>query len=341
MSESQNTLREALAESFASKEAETTEDIQSQARFAAQEQEAQADNQQAAPDIQETAQIEQSQLQRPTHWKKEYLPMWDKLATGQPLSAEEARKLAEYSNQREKEFATGVSTYKTKADQAKALEDAVAPFLPDLQKNNIQPSQWIQNLGNAHKTLASGSEDQKIQMFGRLIHDYGINLPAFLQHIGVGQEQTQSVGIINELMSKIKSLEGNVNTVTSWREQQEQQAGLSAIQKFTDAEKYPHFEQVRETMAQILESGLAPDLDKAYEKAVRLSDEAWSAEQERQAQAIAAQNQQAQKAAAVAKAKAHAVSTKTTTPSGSTSSGTKDRRALLAEGLNSLSSGRV
>ena len=64
-------------------------------------------------------------LNRPTTWKKEYLPIWDKLTAGQQLSFEEAFKLAEYTNQREAEYKKGVSTYRQEAERAKQLEEAV------------------------------------------------------------------------------------------------------------------------------------------------------------------------------------------------------------------------
>jgi len=37
-----------------------------------------------------------------------------------------------------------------------------------LQENNIAPQQWISNLGTAHKTLALGSPQEKLQMFAQL-----------------------------------------------------------------------------------------------------------------------------------------------------------------------------
>ena len=76
-------------------------------------------------------------LPRPSTWKKEYLPIWDKLTTGQQLSNDEAIKLAEYSNQRESEYKKGVSAYKAEADSAKELNDAISPFVPELQKQGI------------------------------------------------------------------------------------------------------------------------------------------------------------------------------------------------------------
>lgn len=361
MNEPRNTLRDVLEANIAASEAGTLgqvaeaapiqsqEEDQSaaaqrerdeQGRFKAKQAEeaaaAQADAQTQAAEPQAVETPPQPALQRPTTWKKDYLPIWDKMASGAPLTPEEARKLAEYNVQREKEFATGVSTYKAEAQNAKHLQDAIAPFLPDLQQNNINPVQWIQNLGNAHKALATGSPEQKLQIFAKLAQDYGVPLAAIAPNT-----QGQLDPIIPQLMQEIQNLKQGVNTVTSWREQQEQQTIQNELKKFSDAEKYPHFEQVRGTMAQLLESGLAQDLEAAYVKAVRMNDEVWTAEQERQANALAAK-QAADKAAAVAKAKANAVSTKTTTPSGvATAAVAKDRRASLVEKFSSMDGGRV
>lgn len=302
----------------------------------------------SAPEAQQAAETEAPQevpqaaelppLQRPTTWKKEYLPMWEKLATGQPLTPEEARKLAEYSNQREKEYATGVSTYKSEAQNAKELQSALEPFMPALQQHNIKPTEWIRNLGQAHQVLAMGSPEQKLQMFAKLAQDYGVPL---------GAVQTQAQGgqldpVVPQLMQYIQNLEGKVNTVASWREQQEQAHMQNELARFTDAEKYPHFESVRGTMAQLLESGLAQDLEEAYSKAIYLDPEARQAEVERQAQAQMQAAQQANKVAAVQKAKAAAVSTRSATPSGAvTPVDAKDRRSMLAAGLDAAMGGRV
>lgn len=271
-----------------------------------------------------------------TTWRKEFLPLHEKLAHGLPLTPEEAKKLADYNVQREKEYATGVSTYKAEAHHARELQTAMEPFMADLQRHNIQPTQWIQNLGNAHRTLALGSPEQKLQMFARLAQDYGVPLPAITQ-----AQQGQIDPTIAALMAEIHHLKQGVNTVTSRWEQQEAEAVKGMLSKFNDTDKYPHFNQVRETMAQLLESGLAPDLDQAYTKAVRMNDDVWQAEQQRQATANAAQ-QQASQAAAAAKAKSRAVSTRPATPSGVvTTSQAKDRRAILAEQMDAIAGGRV
>ena len=134
-----------------------------------------ADSMYEGDEVEEPEQVEEKPaLSRPSTWKKEYLPIWDKLTTGQQLTSEEALKLAEYSNQRESEYKKGVSTYKAEADRARSLEEAIAPFVPELQAQNISPAAWINNLGRAHMILTKAPYQEKVQMFQRLAQDYGI-----------------------------------------------------------------------------------------------------------------------------------------------------------------------
>lgn len=273
------------------------------------------------------AQPDPLQALRPTTWKKEYLPLWDKAATGQPLTTAEWKKLAEYNGQRENEYKTGVSTYKAEATAAKELQDAITPFLPELQANGIQPSAWIKQLGQAHHALAKGTPELKMQVFRELARQYNVPLGAVVQ-------QGQVPPIVNDLMGMINDLRQQVSGVTTWRQQQETNSLTSEIAKFQDVAKYPHFPVVREKMAQLLETGLARDLDDAYKQSVRLNDELYEAEK---LQAVEA----TRKPQAVAQARAHAVSPKSATPSGQVATGAKDRRAVLEDRFDSLAGGRV
>lgn len=270
--------------------------------------------------------------QRPSTWKKDYLPIWDKISQGIPLTAEESTKLAAYTQQRETEYKTGVSTYKAEAEKAKELQAAIAPFIPTLQQHNIQPTQWIQNLGRAHQTLALGTPEQKIQMFTQLAQDYGIPLN-MIGNAAQGQPQDQTV---IQLMQEIQNLKSQVGNVSSWREQQEQMQIQHEMSKMEDAEKYPYFQMVRGTMAQFLESGQAADLETAYSMAVEPIE---AIIQERIAQSAPQSHQSAQQV--VAKAKAAAVSPKSANPVGKVASTTdaKDRRAVLAEQVESMLGG--
>jgi hypothetical protein len=278
---------------------------------------------------------EEPALVRPTTWKKEYLPLWDKLTAGEQLSKEEGRKLAEYAGiQRETEFKRGVSTYKAEADRAKDLENAIAPFIPELQAQNIKPSEWINNLGRAHMILSKAPYDQKVQLFHQLASDYGIQLN---QDGAVPQVDAYT----QQLMNQLNQVNQEVSTIKGRFAQEENQRLMNEIERVrSDVEKYPHFDVVREEMAQLLELGKAPDLETAYKKAVRMNDDVWALEQDR---LLKDAKQSAIKAQQVAKAKAAAVSPKSVTPSGKvTETGDKkDRRSILAEQMGEAMSRRV
>ncbi len=270
-------------------------------------------------------------IPRPSTWKKEYLPIWDKLTTGQQLSAEESLKLAQYSNQRESEYKKGVSAYKAEADNAKSLTEAIAPFVPEMQQQGITPAAWINNLGRAHMILTKAPYEQKVQVFQRLAADYGIQLG----NEGFVAPQQQDP-YTQQLMSQLERVNQEVSTIKGRFAQEENQRLVGEIESFKGGGKAPHFELVREEMAQLLELGKAQDLETAYKLAVRINDEAWSLEQEK---LISSAKQQASKSQQVAKAKAAAVSPRSVTPNGQVSNGAdkKDRRALLAEQMESNS----
>jgi len=286
----------------------------------------------ASKDEAETEEVKP--VSRPSTWKKEYVTIWDKMEAGEQISKEDFTKFAEYANQRESEYKKGVSTYKAEADRAKAYEQAVAPFAQDLQKRNIEPTQYIQNLIRAEQILTNAPMEQKLQVFQRLAQDYGIQLN------GSGQMQ-QFDPYTQQLMNQLNQVNQEVSSIKGRFAQEENQRLMGEIEKYrSDVEKYPHFDVVREEMAQLLELGKAQDLETAYRKAVRMNDDVWSLEQER---LLKDAKQSAIKSQQVAKAKAAAVSPKSTTPSGKVSDtgDKKDRRSMIAEQLGSAMSGRL
>lgn len=298
------------------------------------------ESEETAPvEAQEAEEVEYTpSVARPTTWKKEYLPLWDKLDKGENLAPNEAKSLLQYQVQRENEFKKGVSAYRAEAEHAKTLTEAIAPFVPELQKNNISPAAWINNLGRAHVILSQAPMEQKIQMFEKLAQDYGIDVNSYVNR---GQNTTQYQDPQAQmLMQQIQMLNQEVQQVRGWKEQEEQGRLMGEIESFSsNVDKHPHFEMVREQMAQLLENGLAHDLETAYAKAVRLNDEVWNVEQDRLLQSA---NQKSSNQQRVAKAKATAVSPRSVTPNGQVSSGDKkDRRAMLEEQIGSALNGRV
>ena len=287
--------------------------------------------------VAEASDVPDEEVKRPTTWKKEYRDVWDKMQEGKPLEKEEFAKFAEYANQREAEYKRGVSAYKAEADNARQLTQAIGPFIPELQAQNIHPVAWINNLGRAHMILSKAPYQEKVQMFHRLAQDYGIQLNSDSLQM---PEQAYVDPYQQQLMQQLQATQQQVQQLSAIRDQEENARLTQEISRVSSNKvAFPHFDMVREDMAQLLERGLAPDLETAYSKAVRMNDEAYKLEQDK---LLKTASTQASKAQQVAKAKATAVSPRSATPSGQVSkTDAKDRRSMLMASLSDAEGGRV
>jgi hypothetical protein len=182
--------------------------------------------------------------------------------------------------------------------------------------------------------LSKAPYDQKVQLFHRLAQDYGVNLNQDVQQAAPVDAYQQ------QLMQQLYQVNQEVNTIKNRYEQEEQGRLSNEIERVrSNKERFPHFDMVREEMAQLLELGKAQDLETAYAKAVRMNDEVFAMEQER---LLTNAKKQASKSQQVARAKATAVSPKSVTPSGTQSStNAKDRRSLLLANLADAENGRL
>jgi len=242
----------------------------------------------------------------PTTWKKDYAPHWE--------SADPA--FAEYLLQREAEYAKGVSTYKSQWDQARPLLDAIAPHRQMLEQYKIDPARQIDQYFQIHQRLALGSPQDKLAVVAQMVRDYQIPIQHLLTQSQDGQFylnpniQPSAPQITPEVIKQMVSAEM-------------QQAQLnSQIETFREAKGpdgrpiYPYFEEVRGTMAGLLQAGIAQDLPDAYKRAllmpehVELTAQELATQQAEQERAEAAQRQ-----AQVQRAKSAAVSVRTQTPS--------------------------
>ena len=327
------------AENSSEESSQESDNRDEKGRFKAKSEESDTETDQGAePTLaNETTNVNEEEVKRPTTWKKEYVEVWNKMQEGKPLDKAEFIKFAEYANQREAEYKKGVSAYKAEADNARELTQALGQFAPELQQQGIHPVAWINNLGRAHMVLSKAPYEQKVQLFHRLAQDYGIQLNSDSLQM---PQQAYVDPYQQQLMQQLQVTQQQVQQLSQIREQEENARLNQEIQRVSsNKERFPHFEMVREDMAQLLERGLAQDLESAYAKAVRMNDEAYKLEQEK---LLKSANTQASKAQQVAKAKATAVSPRSVTPSGQVSkTDAKDRRSLLMANLADAEGGRV
>jgi hypothetical protein len=138
----------------------------------------------------------------------------------------------------------------------------------------------VNNLGTAHWKLVYGNPQERSAMFAQLARDYKVPL----EQMFVRDQQGQ-IFFNQQLLQAVQQPQQQMPDVAALvRNEMQDHFTKQEVVKFS-ADK-PHFDQVRETMVGLLQSGLASDLQSAYDAAVRLPQHAdiWDAMQKQQAE---------------------------------------------------------
>lgn len=200
---------------------------------------------------------------------------------------------------REEQFHKGIEQYKSDAQYGRTLGRALSPHMEYLNQIGVSPDVAIDKLIQAEKMLRTSDPQTRVQAFMKLAHDYGVD-PNSLTNVPFDPYKYQ-------LEQQLASQQAMLQQITQSRQVAEEAQLGQTIEQFAQTHEY--FDEVRETMADLLDKGLAGDLNDAYSKAVRLNDDVFS-RQNANSQ-FTGQTQQIQRANNAAKAaKAAAVSVK-------------------------------
>ena len=239
------------------------------------------------PEVEEKA--EEKTEEQPTEPARNPWKSWKKEA------AEEMSKLPDNIQkmvmEREDQFHKGIEMYKEAANFARSIDKAISPYKDYLSQLNVAPDVAFSNLLKTEKTLRTGSAQDKVEMFQKLAHDYGINLEVLA---GIPYDAQQA-----QLKQQLAWTQEQLQASQDFRQSQEDQVIQSQIEDF--GTNHELFNEARMVMADLLEKGLATDLQDAYEKALRFDAglfEKWQAQQQTNAQSqqIVKANQAAQNA---------------------------------------------
>ena len=257
----------------------------------------------------------------PASWKKDFHEVWQKADP----------KMQEYAWQREEQMRAGVEPLLSKAQFADAMQEAIQPYMTTIQGLGLQPEKAVAALMEADHKLRNSDPQTKMQYFMQLAQSYGINLGAMQPGVPQGSVDPMVYQLQNEL-NKVRG------EVMGWKQQQEMvenQTLLNEINQFSL--KADHFEDVRPTMIQLLQSGVAQTLEEAYDKAIRLDPDLFEQTlKAKQAEEAAKQAKEANRAAKTARAAA--VSVRSATPGANTAPKAANRRALLEEAFSETES---
>lgn len=188
------------------------------------------------------------------------------------------------------------------------VAETIRPYEARMRAVGVNPLEAIQRLFQTDYILTSSPPAKAAEFMAGLIREYGIDIKA-LDTALAGQPtvdpiQSQIEQAVQQRLAPIGQFLQNQQAQQQAAEYHRGQAALSEIEVMAqNTAKYPHFEQVRETMADLIDfyaaKGQFESLESVYNKSVALNPElgAQSARQVVRQQA-AAVNQQAQRALA-------------------------------------------
>jgi len=164
--------------------------------------------------------------------------------------------------EREQQFHKGIQQYKEDAQKGRSLGNAIAPHMEYLNQLQVAPEVAVSKLIETERRLRTSDPETKAKEFVRLAHDYGIDLNSLTS--------VQFDPYHHQLEQRLAQQQATLEQITQSRQIAEEAQLGQTIEQF--AQSHEHFDEVRETMADLLDKGFASDLNDAYAKAVRLND---------------------------------------------------------------------
>ena len=241
--------------------------------------------------------------------------------------------------QRDADYEKGITQYKTRDAEARAITEQFAPYEWILRNEGSTPAQAIAPLLQTAALLRTGTPAQKSQAVAHMIQQFQIPLDQISAHFG-GNAPVQQDSHYNDLAQQVQQLTQHITQQQYQAQKTNENRALSVIQQFAGDPANMHFEAVSDRMLQLLQAPQVlgdtsqmserEKLQLAYDTAVRLDPQL--------AQSLyAQQQQQAQASAQVQRARTAAVSVRGA-PGGSVNPAINqhDRRAVIANALRSF-----
>lgn len=264
----------------------------------------------------------------PKSWPKEHAKAFE------TLDPQFATALAQLEDKRNQDVQNGISQYKQKADQYDELAEVFKPYEATIRAEGGTMPTAMRELLNTAYILRAGSPTQKAQLVAGTMAQFGVD-PNHVWSVLTGNQQAlpQQDPRYDQLNQRFQALERSLQG----QQQQQEEALMGQIEQYATQPGHEHLDALTPSMIQLLEAGMAKDLDDAYQKALRLDPQLFEqvAAAQRQTDELR-KREEANKAALAARSSAAQVRG---APSGAVgqSPNPADRRATIANALREAS----
>jgi len=199
-----------------------------------------------------------TELKAPSQWKPAVREKWNALP----------REVQEEVLRRESDSMRLIGSVGQKIKFADTVAEHIAPFSERLETNGATREAFLGDVFNTVKALAGGSPQDKAEIVANIVQSYGVDLrtlDAVLSHrLSAPPPDPRVV----EAQRRAYAAESLLAKQKSTLEQGTQKEAETTLQQFAADQKNEFFDDVREMMADLMESGRAKDLDEAYTASV-------------------------------------------------------------------------
>ena len=246
----------------------------------------------AAPEAPAAAPTTHRVDRAPASWRKEAKGEWASV----PLH------IRQEVHKREMEISRALNEANLARQAASAYDQTVQPYMARIQALGVTPQQAFSELLKADYLLATGTPQQKATLIDKLLQDYGVDVAeldsAIARRLHGAPTQPQVPDIQALVQQQLQQALAPIYQQQRQAEQQAQQQADMTVEQMSLDPKYPHFDEVREEMADLVEMsakrGVYLSLDQAYSRAIGFHPEIVSSIN------LTQQNQAAQRAKAAA-----------------------------------------
>lgn len=244
-------------------------------------------------------------------------------------------------SKRELEIQRGMSRAGNIEKVANEYVDTIKPFEAIIKSMNTTPREAIRNVMTTASALITGPQNVKAAVLVEMIQNYGVDLPtldAALSAALAGKptpgSAPQPVAAMDpRIMQQLQPLFALQERLTQQEGQKQEKMQADAVEAINSISNKPHFEDLKEDMADIMEMaakrGQLMNIQQAYDKAAQLHPEVSKiVSQQRKATDVSA-------AASTLARSRRAASTVSGAPSSSAlKGGVQDRRSAIEEAWN-------
>lgn len=225
---------------------------------------------------------------------------------------------------------------------AQDFANVVAPYSHLIRAQNSTPLQAVNNLMQTAAGLVQGNQDQKARIVAEIIANYGVDVQNLDKVLSAGAYNPQNVqnAQTNAVPQWARPIFGFMDNLQKMQEQRAQQLQVEAEQALEAMAEKPFFDDLREDMADLMETaanrGRTMTMDQAYSYALSARQDLKKIVEQRNA-AERNRNPVSEAAATLARARKAASSVKGApqgTKVGAAAGGKLSRKQQLMEAWN-------